>query len=82
MEIIPAIDLLDGKCVRLNQGNYDRVTYFNNNPLQQAILWANQGATRLHLVDLDGAKTGLPINDSSIREITKNLNIPIQISHK
>ena len=60
MEIIPAIDLLDGKCVRLNQGDYDQVTKFSNNPVQQALLWQTQGASRLHLVDLDGAKTGLP----------------------
>ena len=79
MELIPAIDLLEGKCVRLMQGNYDQVTNFNNDPVAQAISWEQQGATRLHLVDLDGAKTGNPINDPSIRAITKALKIPIQI---
>ena len=79
MEIIPAIDLLEGNCVRLNQGNYSQVTQFNTNPVEQSLCWQQQGAERLHLVDLDGAKTGLPKNDSSIREITKALDIPIQI---
>ncbi len=79
MEIIPAIDLLDGNCVRLNQGDYEQVTQFNNDPLAQALNWQEQGATRLHLVDLDGARSGLPINDSSIKTITANLKIPIQI---
>ena len=79
MEIIPAIDLLDGSCVRLNQGNYSKVTKFCDNPVKQALSWQQQGAKRLHLVDLDGAKTGLPINDKSIREITRVLEIPIQL---
>ncbi len=79
MEIIPAIDLLNGKCVRLNQGNYNKVTKFNSDPVTQAITWEKQGAKRLHLVDLDGAKTGEPINDSIIKEIKKSISIPIQL---
>ena len=79
MEIIPAIDLLQGKCVRLNQGNYNEVTNFNSNPVEQALIWESQGAKRLHLVDLDGAKTGKPINDLTIKEIKKSINIPIQL---
>ncbi len=79
MEIIPAIDLLQGKCVRLNQGNYNEVTNFNSNPVEQALIWESQGAKRLHLVDLDGAKTGEPINDLTIKEINKLINIPIQL---
>ncbi len=79
MEIIPAIDLLEGSCVRLNQGDYSKVTRFSNDPVAQALDWQQQGATRLHLVDLDGAKTGKPINDTSIREITSALSIPIQL---
>ncbi len=79
MEIIPAIDLLQGKCVRLNQGNYNEVTDFNSNPVEQALIWESQGAKRLHLVDLDGAKTGEPINDHTIKEINKSINIPIQL---
>ena len=79
MEIIPAIDLLGGNCVRLNQGDYGKVTQFNSDPVNQAISWQQKGAKRLHLVDLDGAKTGKPINDKSIKEITRVLKIPIQI---
>tara|TARA_B100000212_G_C27303377_1_gene502480 strand:+ start:23 stop:793 length:771 start_codon:yes stop_codon:yes gene_type:complete len=79
MEIIPAIDLLQGKCVRLNQGNYNEVTKFNSDPVEQAQIWESQGANRLHLVDLDGAKTGEPINDQTIKEIKKSIKIPIQL---
>jgi len=79
MEIIPAIDLLNGKCVRLNQGNYNEVTKFNSDPVKQAQIWEKQGAQRLHLVDLDGAKTGEPINDQTIKEIKKSISIPIQL---
>ena len=63
IEIIPAIDLLGGNCVRLLQGNYKEVTEFNQNPIEQALLWQKQGAERLHIVDLDGARTGTPKND-------------------
>ena len=79
MELIPAIDLLNGKCVRLNKGNYNEVTKFNSDPVEQAQLWEDQGAKRLHLVDLDGAKTGEPINDLTIKEIKKSIKIPIQL---
>ena len=79
MEIIPAIDLLNGKCVRLNQGNYNEVTKFNSDPVKQALSWEQQGAKRLHLVDLDGAKTGEPVNDQTIKEIKKSISIPIQL---
>ena len=79
MEIIPAIDLLNGACVRLHQGNYQSVTQFNDDPVAQALSWQQQGAKRLHLVDLDGARTGSPVNDRSIREIIKALNIPVQL---
>jgi phosphoribosylformimino-5-aminoimidazole carboxamide ribotide isomerase len=79
MEIIPAIDLLNGKCVRLNQGNYNEVTKFNSDPVKQAEIWESKGAKRLHLVDLDGAKTGEPINDLTIKEIKKSITIPIQL---
>ena len=79
MEIIPAIDLLNGKCVRQNQGNYNEVTKFNSNPVKQALIWEEQGAKQLHLVDLDGAKTGEPVNDQTIKEIKKSISIPIQI---
>ena len=79
MEIIPAIDLLNGKCVRLNQGNYNEVTKFNSDPVKQAQIWETMGAKRLHLVDLDGAKTGEPINDLTIKKIKQSIAIPIQL---
>ncbi len=79
MQVIPAIDLLDGQCVRLHQGDYDQVTRFSDDPVAQALSWQQQGAERLHLVDLDGAKTGQPINDAAIRAITAALSIPVQL---
>jgi phosphoribosylformimino-5-aminoimidazole carboxamide ribotide isomerase len=79
MEILPAIDLLDGACVRLHQGDYDQVTRFSEDPVAQALIWQSQGATRLHLVDLDGAKRGEPINDAAVRAITAALDIPVQL---
>ena len=79
MEIIPAIDLLDGQCVRLHQGDYDQVTRFSDDPVAQALSWQRQGAERLHLVDLDGARSGQPVNDSAIKAITAALEIPVQL---
>jgi phosphoribosylformimino-5-aminoimidazole carboxamide ribotide isomerase len=79
MDVIPAIDLLDGQCVRLHQGDYDRVTRFSDDPLEQALSWQQQGAARLHLVDLDAARTGQPHNDAVIRRITAALTIPVQL---
>ena len=79
MEIIPAIDLLGGACVRLHQGDYNQVTRFSDDPVAQALSWQEQGATRLHLVDLDGAKSGDPVNDTSVRAITAALTIPVQL---
>ena len=79
MEIIPAIDLLDGACVRLHQGDYDQVTRFSEDPVAQALSWQSQGATRLHLVDLAGATRGEPINDAAVRAITAALDIPVQL---
>ena len=79
MEIIPAIDLLDGACVRLHQGDYDQVTRFSEDPVAQALSWQKHGASRLHLVDPDGAKRGEPVNDSAVRAITAALDIPVQL---
>jgi phosphoribosylformimino-5-aminoimidazole carboxamide ribotide isomerase len=79
MEIIPAIDLLDGQCVRLHQGDYDRVTRFAEDPVRQALEWQRQGATRLHLVDLDGARSGEAANAGAVRAITAALSIPVQL---
>lgn len=79
MQIIPAIDLLGGQCVRLHQGDYGQVTRFSDDPLAQALDWQRQGAQRLHLVDLDGAKTGQPVNDAVVKAITAALTIPVQL---
>ena len=79
MQVIPAIDLLDGQCVRLHQGDYDRVTRFSDDPVAQALSWQSQGARRLHLVDLDGARSGAPVNDGAVKAITAALDIPVQL---
>ena len=79
MEVIPAIDLLDGKCVRLYQGDYERSEIFNDNPVTVARSWAEQGATRLHVVDLDGAKEGKTTNLASIEAIVAAISIPVQV---
>jgi phosphoribosylformimino-5-aminoimidazole carboxamide ribotide isomerase len=79
MQVIPAIDLLDGHCVRLHQGDYDQVTRFSNDPVAQALSWQEQGAQRLHLVDLDGARSGRPVNDRVVKAITAALAIPVQL---
>jgi phosphoribosylformimino-5-aminoimidazole carboxamide ribotide isomerase len=79
VDVIPAIDLLEGRCVRLHQGDYSQVTTFSEDPLQQALEWQRQGAGRLHLVDLDGARQGVPVNDTAVRSITAALSIPVQL---
>lgn len=79
MEVIPAIDLLDGKCVRLYQGDYNQASIFNDNPVEVALQWAAAGATRLHVVDLDGAKAGKSVNLSVIEAIASAIDIPVQV---
>ncbi|PPS40944.1 1-(5-phosphoribosyl)-5-[(5-phosphoribosylamino)methylideneamino]imidazole-4-carboxamide isomerase [Chroococcidiopsis sp. TS-821] len=79
MEVIPAIDLLAGKCVRLYQGDYARSQVFNDNPADMAQQWVEQGATRLHVVDLDGAKQGKIVNLAAIEAIITAVAVPIQV---
>ena len=80
MIIIPAIDIKDGRCVRLRQGRMDDETVFSENPVEVADRWIEEGAQRIHLVDLDGATSGAPRNFSIIKEIaTNHPNIPIQV---
>ena len=80
MMVIPAIDLKDGKCVRLRQGVMSDVTVFSEDPVGVAERWIEEGARRLHLVDLDGATSGVPVNASIIHEIAANHpDIPIQV---
>jgi phosphoribosylformimino-5-aminoimidazole carboxamide ribotide isomerase len=79
MEVIPAIDLKSGLCVRLFQGDYQQETVFSDDPVSVALGWQEQGAPRLHLVDLDGAAGGVPLNLEVITSIIHNLTIPVQI---
>ena len=69
MLIIPAIDLKDGRCVRLRQGDMSTATVFSDDPVAMAKHWAAQGARRLHVVDLNGAIAGKPVNEAAIKEI-------------
>lgn len=77
MEIIPAIDIIDGKCVRLIEGDYSQKTIYNENPLEVAKSFENAGIKRLHLVDLDGAKAGKVINWKVLESIAKNTQLVI-----
>ena len=79
MIVIPAIDLKDGKCVRLEQGLMERDTVFNDNPGAQARAWQEQGAELLHIVDLDGAFAGEPKNRAAIEAIVQAVSIPTQL---
>ena len=78
MEVIPAIDLRDGRCVRLYQGDYERETVFSDDPTSVALRWQDMGAPRLHVVDLDGAATGVPANLEALRRICEAVSVPIQ----
>ena len=79
MEVIPAIDLKDGRCVRLFQGDFDQETVFSDDPLAMAKFWQDQGGRRLHLVDLDGVIQGKPIHLEVITSIVRELDIPVQV---
>lgn len=79
MIILPAIDIKDNKCVRLSQGDFNKVDVYSSDPLEMALRWQNKGAEYLHLVDLDGARSEGFVNKKSIEKIIKNINIPIQI---
>jgi len=79
MQIWPAIDIRDGKCVRLVQGDYDQETVYGSNPADMAIRFQADGATGLHIVDLDGARDGNNPNAKQIAGIIKEVNIPCQL---
>jgi len=79
MIIFPAIDIKDGKVVRLVQGQFDRVTEYSTDPFNMAEHWKKEGATWLHIVDLDGARTGQMANIAIIKNIAKNIGIPVQV---
>ncbi len=79
MQVIPAIDLRGGCCVRLRQGDYNQETVFGDDPAAMAAHWESEGATRIHLVDLDGAKVGRPVNVEAVRAILKRVHVPCQL---
>lgn len=79
MQLYPAIDMKGGKCVRLTQGLFDNVTVYGDTPADMAKLWVSQGATFLHLVDLDGALTGHSVNETAIRAITDCVDVPMEL---
>ena len=80
MELIPAIDLKEGKCVRLRQGRMEDETVFSDNPLEMAARWVDAGASRLHLIDLDGAFAGSPKNHEVIRQICARFpDLPVEV---
>ena len=79
MLIIPAIDIIDKKVVRLTQGDFQRMTSYSDDPVSIAKIWQSQGAEIIHIVDLDGAKAGKPINIDIVAEIAKAIVIPVQV---
>ncbi|MCE5199235.1 MAG: 1-(5-phosphoribosyl)-5-[(5-phosphoribosylamino)methylideneamino]imidazole-4-carboxamide isomerase [Armatimonadota bacterium] len=79
MELIPAIDIIDGKCVRLVQGRFDDVTVFADDPVEMARKWADQGAQRLHIVDLNGSRCGGPQEADTIERIAQAVGIPLEL---
>lgn len=79
MIIIPAIDLKDGRCVRLMQGDFGRVTVYADDPVEVAKRWQDAGALRIHIVDLDGARTGAPCHRDVIEKIARSISVPLQV---
>ena len=79
MLILPAIDLRGGRCVRLRQGDYSQETVFGSDPAAMARRWVEQGARMLHLVDLDGAREGRPVNGDSVRQVVTGAGVPCQL---
>lgn len=79
MQLYPAIDIRGGKCVRLRQGDYNDETVFGDDPVEMALKWQAEGAEWLHLVDLDGAKEGCPVNHDVVRRIVSKTGIPCQM---
>lgn len=78
MIIFPAIDILAGKCVRLHQGRYDEVTVYADDPSEFAKVWQSQGAEWLHVVDLDGARDGRPVNLAAVAKLAAQVDLPVQ----
>ncbi len=79
MQVIPAIDIRNGRCARLFKGDYAQETVFDNDPLDAALRWIEMGAERLHVIDLDGAKDGARVNAQAVRRIVNSVDVPIQM---
>lgn len=79
MLIIPAIDIKEGRCVRLTEGKFEDVEIFSDDPVAVAVKWANKGAMMLHIVDLDGARYGRLTNISILKQIIREVDIPVQV---
>ncbi|HZE06262.1 MAG TPA: HisA/HisF-related TIM barrel protein, partial [Solirubrobacteraceae bacterium] len=79
MILLPAIDILDGKAVRLARGDFDHRTVYDADPLDAARRWVDAGARALHVVDLDGARTGEPVNLEHVRRIAAEVDVPVQV---
>ncbi|MBA4421722.1 MAG: 1-(5-phosphoribosyl)-5-[(5-phosphoribosylamino)methylideneamino]imidazole-4-carboxamide isomerase [Syntrophus sp. (in: bacteria)] len=79
MIVIPAIDLKDGRCVRLIQGDFGRATIYADDPVEMASIWKSKGAERLHVVDLDGSLAGIPRHEAVIRDIVTQTGLPLQV---
>jgi len=78
-QVIPAVDIRGGRCVRLYQGQYEQETVFSEDPVAMALRWQQEGASRIHVVDLDGALTGKPENLDIIRKMVEVLSVPIEL---
>ncbi len=79
MDIYPAIDIKDGKCVNLVRGEFDQSTVFDDSPVDAAVRWAEAGASWIHVVDLDGARAGRPVNGALVRQIAESTDCRIQL---
>ena len=79
MILFPAIDILDGKAVRLTRGSFDEQTVYDADPLEAALRWVKGGARALHVVDLDGARSGTPVNLEHVQRIAAQAGVPVQV---
>jgi phosphoribosylformimino-5-aminoimidazole carboxamide ribotide isomerase len=79
VEVIPAVDIKGGRCVRLYQGDYGRETVYSDSPVDMALRWVELGATRIHVVDLDAAKAGVPVNHETAGAIAVAVPVPVQL---
>jgi phosphoribosylformimino-5-aminoimidazole carboxamide ribotide isomerase len=79
MILLPAVDILEGKAVRLSRGDFDQRTVYDTDPLEAARRWVSQGARSLHVVDLDGARSGAPVNLEQVQRIIAEAEVPVQV---